>query len=82
MNAKCETCEYTPEDRSKAVRRTMAECENCSRTICEDCLRVMAVEEGWLSEQDADLIRDAHGADGFLRKCETTRARMCPECFE
>ena len=82
MNSECDCCGYSPEDNSASIRRAMAECENCSRTLCDQCLPDMAVEAGWCSPSDARFMAIDDGAAAFLRKCETTGMEMCPECFE
>ena len=82
MNAYCDSCQYTPEHVRASLRRTLAECEDCGNTYCDECLKEMAVEKGLVSETDAEAILEQEGADGFLTKCEESGLQLCPECFE
>ena len=82
MNAICDSCGYDPTVVRASLRRTMAECEDCGRTLCDECLEEMAIENGVVSEPDARNIIINSGAAGFLFRCEESCQDLCPECFE
>ena len=82
MKLTCDCCDHDPSTVRASLRRSMAECDECGRTICADCLKEMAVEKGLMSESDANAILARNGAGGFLNRCEETEMWLCPECYE
>lgn len=81
MNATCDACEYDGSLVRASLRRTLAQCDDCGRTLCDKCLMEMAVASGMLSESDANLIIDQDGANGLLLRCEESGDTICTECF-
>ena len=81
MKAECDCCDHDPSGVRASLRRTLADCDDCGRTLCDECLKGMAVEKG-MSEADATAILERDGAGGFLRRCEESGMWLCPECFE
>ena len=82
MKTTCDCCDHDSSTVRASLRRTMAECEDCGRMLCEDCLKDMAVEKGMLSAEDAAAILERDGASGFLNRCDASQMFLCPECYE
>ena len=82
MKDTCDKCGYNAHQVRASLRRTLAECEECGNTYCDECLKEMAIAKGVISESDANLVLDQSGANGLLWKCEESDLDLCPECFE
>ncbi len=82
MDTVCWKCGHEPQKVRASLRRTLAQCEDCGKTYCTECLKQMAIDRELVSETDADLILDQAGAEGFLRKCAESGDNLCPNCFE
>lgn len=82
MKATCECCGHNPSVVRASLRRTLAACEECGKTMCEECLKGMYVEKGLASEADTVAILERSGAVGLLTRCEESGMDLCPECFE
>ena len=81
MRSTCDCCGYDPSGVRASLRRTLADCEDCGRTLCDECLKEIAIEKG-MSEADAAAILEQQGAGGFLTRCGESEMWLCPECFE
>lgn len=82
MKTTCDKCGYNANKERASERRSLAQCDDCGMTYCEECLKEMAVDRGLASESDANLIIDQAGANGLLWRCEASGDEVCPECFE
>ena len=77
VNKKCGCNPQEPPDEDSL---TLAECDRCG-WMCEECLREAALATGLMSENDANLVHDVLGADGYIMETESGDAKLCPDCF-
>ena len=75
--ANCDNCDHKDDKVSKPHRRQVFDCGVCNRSLCNDCLKEMAVTHNLLSEGDAAKITEL-----VTFHCEETDEKMCAECFE
>jgi len=73
----CDACGHDNAVISRSYRKDINTCEECDRSLCDGCLKEMAVEKGLVSNIDTGLIDDP-----MFFKCEASDSQMCAECYE
>jgi hypothetical protein len=76
----CEECGYNRQDYTEDCGLTFAECDQCG-WLCDACLKRRAITTGLMTENDANLVYDASGADGYIMETESGDAKLCADCF-
>lgn len=79
MNATCNGCGYDPSGVQASQRRTLIECPDCGRMLCEECLKGTALDQGQAEEDVTPIMTPSHPRwEEFAERLEEAlRAETC-----